>query len=150
MGRAGRLPNPACPEGDCIAIRSATTGAVRLLRGGLLFVRDPRWSPDDRQLLVASRDRQGRDGIFTVDVVSGAVSPVVIGPRFSSTPVWSADGSKIYYLQNGLVERTLSTGAERTLHPATNRAVLEISPDGRWLAAASISTRRRGARRGSC
>jgi Tol biopolymer transport system component len=116
-----------------VVIRSLETGESRTLSGGLLFTRDPHWSPDGRRLLVAARDRQGRDGIFTIDVSSGAVSPVVLGPRFSASPVWSADGSKIYYVHNGLIERTLSSGSERTLRPDATRAVIEISPDGQWL-----------------
>jgi Tol biopolymer transport system component len=128
------LAHQACADGRCVAVRSVTTGETRLLQGHLLFVSSPRWSPDGRQLLVAGRDLQGRDGIFTLDVASGAVTPVVLGPPFASRPVWSADGSKIYYLHQGLIERTLATGTERTLNSAAHRGALEVSPDGQWLA----------------
>jgi Tol biopolymer transport system component len=128
------LAYAACAERNCVVVRSSETGASRTLGGGLLFTRDPRWSPDGQRLLVAARDRQGRNGIFTIDVKTGAVSTVVLGPGFPSTPLWAADGTKIYYVHNGVIERTLATGAERTLMPDTGRGVLEISPDGRWLA----------------
>jgi Tol biopolymer transport system component len=129
-----RLAYPGGADNNVVVIRDLEAGTTRELASGLLFVRDPRWSPDGSRVLVASRDRQGRNGIFTIDVQSGAVETVVLGPPFSASPLWSADGSKIYYLHNGLIERTLASGAERTLRPGVTRAAIEISPDGQWLA----------------
>lgn len=133
-----RLAYPGGADGT-VVIRDLEAGTTRELAGGLLFLRDPRWSPDGSRVLVASRDRQGRNGIFTIDVQSGAVETVVLGPPFGASPLWSGDGSKIYYLHKGLIERTLASGAERTLRPGTTRAVIEISPDGQWIAVLEAS-----------
>lgn len=127
-----RLAYPGGADGT-VVIRDLEAGTTRELAGGLLFVRDPRWSPDGSRLLVASRDLQGRNGIFTIDVESGDVAAVVLGPSFGATPVWSADGAKIYYVNNGIVERTLASGEERTLWKSSLARRLEISPDGKWL-----------------
>jgi Tol biopolymer transport system component len=117
-----RLAYPGGADNNVVVIRDLEAGTTRELAAGLLFVRDPRWSPDGSRVLVASRDRQGRNGIFTIDVQSGAVETVVLGPPFSASPLWSADGSKIYYLHDGLIERTLASGAVRTLRPGLHHS----------------------------
>jgi Tol biopolymer transport system component len=129
-----RLAYSGGANGDEVIVRDVANGTIRTLAGRLLFIREPRWSPDGSRLLVASRDPQGRNGIFTIDVESGEVATVVLGPPFGATPVWSADGAKIYYLKGGIVERTLASGEERTLSQSKLARKLEISPDGKWLA----------------
>lgn len=128
-----RLAYAGGGDREAVVVRDVATGESRTLTGRLLFIREPRWSPDGSRLLVASRDLQGRNGIFTVDAQSGAVNTIVLGPPFSARPVWSRDGSKIYYLNRGVIERTLATGVERVLRPGTARGTLGLSPDGRWL-----------------
>ena len=131
-----RLAYGGGDDRDVVVIRDVATGDSRQLTGRLLFIREPRWSPDSSRLLVASRDLQGRDGIFTVDVQSGAIETIVLGPRFSARPLWSLDGSKIYYLNRGVIERTLATGEERVLRASSAGGaggMLALSPDGRWL-----------------
>ena len=123
-------------DGESIAIRSVDSGEVRTLRArGLLYVRNPEWSPDGRTLVVAARDTLGRNGIFTVDAQTGETSPVVMGPGFGSSPQWSRDGHRIYFVRNGVVERDLVTGAERQLTDRPVARGIAVSPDGRFIAA---------------
>jgi Tol biopolymer transport system component len=113
-----RLAYQACSGGSCIAIRTVDTGEVRQVpQSALLYPSDPRWSPDGALLLTSARDTRGRNGLFTVNVETGETSFIVSVPRFGVSPLWSADGKKIYYLNNGVavVERDLSSGMERDL-----------------------------------
>ena len=129
------------PSHAVIAIRTLATGDVRRIPG--LYARDPRWSPDGRSLITAARDRRGRNGIFRVDVGTGEITLVLIGPGFGALPQWSADGARIYYKagkgaqfggQNAIIERDLKSGAEREVFAGPQIGIFELSPDGRHLA----------------
>jgi Tol biopolymer transport system component len=74
-------------------------------------------SPDERRLAVSIMDeRARRSGVWTIDLASGAKTRVTFGAdRWS--PIWSRDGSKLYYLgeESGAVEllsKTLASGDE--------------------------------------
>lgn len=143
-----QLAYQACGDGDCVAIRSVDSGEVRTLQRGLLFTRDPRWSPDGRSLIAAARDRQGRNGIFRIDVQTGEFTNLVYGPGFSASPQWSRDGRRIYYMHNGLIERDLTAGTDRALLPPLTRGgQLAISPDGRFVALGGVDYDRGANRR---
>jgi Tol biopolymer transport system component len=134
------LAYQGCGDRACVAIRSVETGHVRTLQRGLLFTSSPRWSPDGRTLITAARDRQGRNGIFRIDAQTGEFTNVVYGPGFPAQPQWSKDGAKIYYVHDGVIERDLTTGANRLLlPPLASRSQLALSPDGRFLALAGLA-----------
>jgi Tol biopolymer transport system component len=123
------------PSQAAIAIRTVATGDVRRIPG--LYARDPRWSPDGHSLITAARDRRGRNGIFRVDVATGEITPVLIGPGSGVLPQWSADGTRIYYKQGpgAIVERDLKSGTERAIFTTASQiGIYELSPDGRHLA----------------
>ena len=91
--------------------RCANCHALFCIRVALTGLRD------GRSFIVAGRDKNGRNGIFRVDVQSGETTPVVTGPTFGSSPRdWSRDGLKIYYVNNGIVERDLATGGGTETH----------------------------------
>ncbi len=135
-----QLAYQAC-NGDCVAIRSVETGAVRQLPRTVLYPRDPRWAPDGRSLVVAARDPRGRNGLFRLDAQSGAILWTLDGPAFNSYPQWSPDGTKILYLlrRDGVMEHDLQTGNGRQIvkNPQLNYD-LSLSPDGRFMAARAL------------
>jgi Tol biopolymer transport system component len=72
-----------------------------------------------------------------------------IAPFGHQDPVWSPDGTAIYYVQNGLSEGTSASRiirysfAKKSTTRIGERGMVQpaISPDGRWIAATRISAR---------
>jgi len=107
-------------------------GRAREIKLDLNFVfPDIRWSPDSRSLIILGGEREGRNGIYRVDVQSGATSSLAVGGPFRSErglrllaagESWSPDGGRFYFLRNAptartgtVVELTVASGAEREL-----------------------------------
>jgi Tol biopolymer transport system component len=134
-----------------LVLRSAgTLEVVRELRPRLYQLIDPRWSPDDRSIVVLGRDFENRFGYYRVDVSTGLATALVtfgagsnIG-AMSPEASWSPDGSKFYYRRRVstephealMVELDVATGQERVLvrQPGqTGHIPATLSPDGRQL-----------------
>ncbi len=119
------------------------------------FMYGPALASDGR--IAVATDYRGRD--IGTDVVvrvlssdGSAISTLSlphVAPFGHQDPVWSPDGTALYYVQNGLAEGTSSSriiryniakktttqiGAKGFVQPA-------VSPDGRWIAATRISAR---------
>jgi dipeptidyl aminopeptidase/acylaminoacyl peptidase len=54
------------------------------------------WSPDGRRIVFQS-DRSGSLDLYTLDVSTGEVRPLVAGPGHACFPAWSPDGKWIVY-----------------------------------------------------
>jgi Tol biopolymer transport system component len=101
----------------------------------------PRWAPDGRSVLVIGTLGE-ENGIFKVDVETGATSPLAIIPPYQYTlhAVWSHDGRSLFYPQGNptrILRHDLDTGKITALAAMTGPAgipVVSVSPDGKWLA----------------
>ena len=99
----------------------------------------PSLSPDGHRIAVVVRD-QDKSDIWTYDLVTGTLSRLTSVPAASS-PSWSPDGSKIYFLGMGDAERfaiwsqQADGGAPAEKVAGTKGLVIEatIAPDGRSL-----------------
>jgi Tol biopolymer transport system component len=133
----------ACDNRECLAIRSVETGQVRRLPAKIGYVRAPRWSPDGRTILCAGRDFMGRWGVFRVDAQTGETTILVSTGNIATLWVqWSPAGDKIYYTQVGdhpvVLERDLASEKERVVARPVYAGPIELSPDGRFLASATL------------
>jgi Tol biopolymer transport system component len=135
------LAYSAC-NGDCMVIRSIETGeARRLPRTTLLYFREPRWAPDGRSLVAVGRDDKGRDGIFSIDVRTGAAVRLMDLARLGASPQWSPDGTKLYYSKRGVggagfFERDMAAQADRIVSTLDGlHEDITLSPNGEFLAA---------------
>ena len=103
----------------------------------------PRWSPDGRALAIRASNRRGRQGIYRVDLQTGAETPLALsGPGEGFLfHAWSPDGKAIFFRKsfksepNQLVKRNLETGEEKVFYRApVDISALALSPDGEELA----------------
>jgi len=103
----------------------------------------PRWAPDGRSVSVEEASKDGRLGIYRVDVQTGDVVPIVQidkGMEICSHR-WSKDGKRLYYAVGDRAGKTSSvfihnfqTGQEERLSGSPSNAHdIDISPDGKWL-----------------
>ncbi|MBK5293840.1 MAG: PD40 domain-containing protein [Acidobacteriia bacterium] len=130
-------------ESRVISVADLESRKQRVLPVRLPHMERLRWSPDDKDLLVSGTDRQGRRGLYVVNVETGAARGVVqerAGTYHGLEGVWSADGNSIVYLGDGIRLRKLAEGPaegnEKVLRAggAGKLGNLEIAPDGKWLA----------------
>jgi Tol biopolymer transport system component len=133
-----------------LCLRGSKDGRERVLFPDLDWFQWPRWSPDNKALIVAASDRSNHLGGYIIDAVTGAVTPVLNSEKDDYNPVnlleWSHDGRSVYFTRNDwkaqkseLVLRSLETGQERRVASLAgeNRffGLPLLSPDGRSLAA---------------
>ncbi len=103
----------------------------------------PRWAPDGRSVSVEGASKDGRRGIYRVDVQTGDVVPIVQIDKgreiFSHR--WSKDGKMLYYAvgdpgvkKSSVFVHNFQTGQEERLSGSPSNAHdIDISPDGKWL-----------------
>jgi Tol biopolymer transport system component/predicted Ser/Thr protein kinase len=106
-----------------------------------------RLSPDERRVAATVLNAsKNKTEIWTVDVASGAAAKLVAGARLAYVPIWSPDGSRVFF----------SSAADRSTLPSIwvkpmdgskeqpyaesgdNLTPLDWSPDGRFLAVQKV------------
>jgi Tol biopolymer transport system component len=131
-------PSPGLSQVS-LALRHTASGEERRVALELERARLERWGPDDRTLEVRGWQR-GQEAMYTLDLTSGRLTRTgdvpQNPPRFSSP-----DGQFEYYISRAVepgvaavMERNLTTNAERELHRAPRVSVPALSPDGRTFA----------------
>ena len=131
-----------------IVVRTAGTGElIREIQPKLRRSELAGWVPDSKALLVMGQDLSGLNGAFRIDAKSGETSLLFGIPYASSLsmPTLSLDGRILYYWKNInggkehlIIGRDLTTGAEKELIRRPFLGTLQISPDGRFLATATV------------
>jgi Tol biopolymer transport system component len=131
-----------------IVIRSLETGEERELSPKLTVIGHfASWSPDGRSIPTSAWGTYGEKqsmGIYQIDTETSAATPVVLnneqGHIAPIAPVWSPDGSKIFFKRHGDI-KLYDLETEREWKPDFQLACgegygagLAISPDGQQLA----------------
>lgn len=151
MSLRNTLTNLGRGNPNVLCIQSLKTGQIRELSLDLASYGYPRWSPKGRYISVEGQDREGRTGIYLVEIQTGDVVPLI---QCDSGMViyshrWSKDGVSIFYASgdDDLRERKqgiegssyvfvldIETGQEKKLLGSPSDAkFIDISPDGQWL-----------------
>ena len=130
---------PGESTGASMTLRSVTrSGQAEVLLDQRLLVGGFRISPDGGRLAVGISDPQ--NDIWMLDLRTRALSRFTLGARQKVFPVWSPDGSRVYYTvtPGGVVTRAADgSDAETTL---TSNAIFatSVSPDGKTLLGRAI------------
>jgi Tol biopolymer transport system component len=134
-----------------LCLRSLKDGQERVLFPDLAWFQWPRWSPDNKALMVVASDRSNHLGGYIIDALTGAVTPVLNSEKDDYNPVnlleWSHDGRSVYFTRNDwkaqkseIILRSLETGKERRIASLAGQnrffVLPLLSPDGESLAVA--------------
>ncbi len=133
---------PGVSNGATTTLLSATrTGQTQVLLDGRLFDNSFRLSPDGRRVALAITD--GQVDLWMVDLDGRRLNRFTFGAGSKSFPVWSPDGSRLYYATDaGGVAQTVTKatdgGSAETV--ITNYAMFptSISADGTALSGRAI------------
>ena len=125
-----------------LSILTVATGQVRPVPVDLPALANPAWMPDGLALIAEGTTAQGGQGLFRIDLGSGAVSP--IGETTTGAtgrkrlPVVSQDGRQVFYLvdRTSIQVRDLSVGTVRVVFEGAALMAFAPSPDGRSIAVA--------------
>jgi len=131
------LSLPGRPEKQSLVILSMESGDQRVLFPRLGSYVRPRWSPDNRSLLVHGRDDTDRGGLYIIDATTEAVTPILYSTPEQDFPrqaAWFPDGKALFYKHSisPIFLRAVQTGVEKEVFP--DGIEFAASPDGRWLA----------------
>ena len=130
------------PVGNILCIKSLKDGSLLEIRPEIPNFGFPKWSPDNRSILVVSWDSNNKMGLHKIDVETGETSLVDIGEnqKFYSHE-WSMDGKSVFMVcdsgsgNNKLARYNMETGKETILIEKTWKDLFNISrsPDGKWI-----------------
>ncbi len=140
--RTARIVEPGSSQCDCsMAIQDVASGSVREIRPRLSGFGKLQWRPDGKALLTAGVSLDGKEGIFSIDALTGEATALAL-PESDKVrlqgPVWGPDGKSILYFSwtnvGTMVLRNLDNGRTRELEARADRGGLALSPDGSQVA----------------
>ncbi len=143
-----RSPIPAAQGPLTMVIRSLADGAEKEFKLNNISPRAAltSWSSNGRWILLSAFDRKGGQGLYRVDVTSGAVTPIVGSEpgEYRFQPAWSPDNKTVYFIhadanlkRQDLAVRDFESGRETELVRAERPSFIRqfaLSPDGRQVA----------------
>jgi Tol biopolymer transport system component len=119
-------------RGLSLVVQTLATGALQVLPMPFSNIFRPSWFPDGQSVAMRAQDLDGQNGVFKVDLRTGAHS-VLLAPAQNFTFL-APDGEWFGYVrQQSLIRRRISDNAETVIAKAQGGTAV-ISPDGQWVA----------------
>ena len=124
------------------------SGSIRVVTDyPLQRVSSPHWSPDGKTICYALTDNAGQTSIRLYDTTAGTDLPLFVSPYTAAYPVWSRDGSCIFYIsdETGVFNLFAYDLKERKSYQVSHLLAGALqpdpSPDGRTIALSSYGSR---------
>jgi len=114
-------------------------GKTQTIREGLHTFAGIRLSPDGRRIALAQREGGNAPDIWTLDLERGSLSRLTFGPASNFSPVWSADGRRLFYVSERPVFELYtkavdgSSPEEAFLVSGNDKYPSSVSSDGKML-----------------
>lgn len=99
------------------------------------YYQDPRISPDGKRIVVVRNEAHFEIGdIWFLDIARDSMTKFTFRPGFYSFPIWSPDGSQIYYGNTDLYRKPSNgaAAAERLFGSGTLNQIEDVSSDGKF------------------
>jgi Tol biopolymer transport system component len=135
---------PTIQARQVLGILTLETGRVRELHPDLATFGYPQWAPDGSTVSVEGTGKDGRPGIFRVDIQTSVVVSIVQIDKGTEiySHRWSKDGKTMFYSTGDRAGKTGSifvhnfeSGQDERISGSPSDAQwIDIAPDGKWLA----------------
>ena len=139
------------PTGNVLCVKSLENGTLREIKPDIEDFGIPKWSPDNRSILLLNTNTEKTREIYKIDLQSEKLSLIFSDKNQKIFDFeWSSDGMSIFmvlqYQENDttkhkLVRYNLETKEEKILFVNHGRkgyfpdlATISCSPDGNWIA----------------
>lgn len=113
----------------------------------MMRVATPRWSPDGSRIAYSLTDERGKSAIYLYEPATGSHRPLIEGNFNAAYPVWSRDGSTLFYVSDetgvfNLFALPLNDGKSRQVSHLMGGALQpDLAPDGKTLIYSSYTSR---------
>jgi len=131
------------PSTADIAVMGVDGKDVRILTDGSANYGFPSWSPDGRRLVFRLAGKE-RNGLFIVDVATGALTTLTSGVAHDNFPSWSPRGDRIAFTSDRDGDYEIytigpdGTDLRRLTNSPGNDAHNSWSADGEWIVFTSV------------
>jgi Tol biopolymer transport system component len=138
---------------NSICIYSLENGDIKELDPGLGRFDYPQWRPDGKAVSLEGSDKDGRKGIYLIEIESDQVSPIVqiADDERIFAHRWSVDGRTLFYTKgkeraddSRIFKHEVRTGMSEILPGSPDDAKdIDVSPDGEMLVLLNRSRKER-------
>jgi DNA-binding winged helix-turn-helix (wHTH) protein/Tol biopolymer transport system component len=137
------------PDGALWRSKVDGSDRLQLTNGSILRAVMPSWSPDGRQVLFTAQTTSTGPRTFVISAEGGLPQELIPGAAYGFGPVWSADGKSVFVTlhdpfrhSGGISVFDVTTKTLSDLPGSENLFAPRSSPDGRFLTATSIDSRK--------
>ena len=129
---------------NAICLYSLESGEIQELYPEFGKLSYPQWHPDGESISLEGTDKEGRKGIYLMEIESEKVSPIIQIEEDEEihSHRWSVDGKTLFYTKGKrrdkifrIYTHDMSTGLDKELPGSPKDAEdIDVSPDGKSLA----------------
>jgi len=147
-----QLRYPDGQEPEQLAVLDVRTGRLTRVAGSsqVAEIDAVSWAPDGKRLVFSAYRQNPNGGLYTVDLATKRVAPLLVRGAGARAPAWSPNGRTVAFVRGGKRASSiwlldLRDGRERRLTHGGVDVAPAWSPDGKALVFVRLAAARRGA-----